>query len=378
LRYASRMTTPAVPIGAGHDHRDARPRAAGAHAALALAVLGTWLAGLAGCGDDTPPPREVTVDATVGSGGWSEPIEVEVPDGTRSLTLVAEGAPGALYALGELTLSDGVDRIGIDDRVAPGPAMQDSYQVEQIGQMAGGLYQSIRLGTFTQVYPYRPGQVVLAGPARVRVVSDTPGPVRVHAIMAADDGSARLVLNLVLVSDLLPLPDTAGFVTELHRIYAQAGIEVTIGEVERITGSPLARISESTEPQESPTSQTAMLPALTADRDRPGLDVFVVESLPSGIAGLALGTPGPPLRGSYYFGVAVRASVNEISGARVVAHETAHFLALQHVENVGTSGTTYPDPLDDTEPGADNLMSTGTVITPDQAFALSRSALLTP
>jgi hypothetical protein len=60
----------------------------------------------------------------------------------------------------------------------------------------------------------------------------------------------------------------------------------------------------------------------------------------------------------------------------VTAHEVAHFLALQHVQNRGISGKAYPDPLDDTTPGADNLMEDGTVLTPNQAFALSRSALL--
>jgi hypothetical protein len=48
------------------------------------------------------------------------------------------------------------------------------------------------------------------------------------------------------------------------------------------------------------------------------------------------------------------------------------------VQNRGISGTTYPDPLDDTTPGANNLMEGGTVLTPGQAFALSRSALLVP
>lgn len=37
---------------------------------------------------------------------------------------------------------------------------------------------------------------------------------------------------------------------------------------------------------------------------------------------------------------------------------------------------TYDDPIDDTMPGANNLMENGTVLTPGQAFALTRSALL--
>jgi len=60
----------------------------------------------------------------------------------------------------------------------------------------------------------------------------------------------------------------------------------------------------------------------------------------------------------------------------VFAHEVCHFLALQHVENRGLSGTVYPDPLDDTSPGEGNLMEDGAILTPDQAWSLRRSALL--
>ena len=64
-----------------------------------------------------------------------------------------------------------------------------------------------------------------------------------------------------------------------------------------------------------------------------------------------------------------------ISG-RVVAHEVCHFLGLQHVQNVGISGTVYPDPLDDTVSGEDNLMQFGTALTAGQAFVLQKSPIL--
>jgi hypothetical protein len=123
---------------------------------------------------------------------------------------------------------------------------------------------------------------------------------------------------------------------------------------------------------------SAMLPALVDDADAPALDVFLVESLPFGVAGLSLGTPGPPLPGSYYHGVVLERPANDAAMARVLAHEVSHFLALQHVENRSLWGEVFPDPLDDTDPSQDNLMEDGTAITPDQAFALSRSALLRP
>ena len=329
-----------------------------------------------GCGvpDDGPPPRAVAIDATVDASGLSEDIAFEVPSGTRSLTVVIEGAADALFALGAFELG-GADLVKLPAG-APGPAMQASYEQEQIGQMPGRLFQSIRIGTFTHVYPYRPDQSVVAGRARLRVASNRPGPVTVTIVMPEDDGANALPLNLYLVSDTLADPNTPAFQAELARLFAPAGITVTIRGVERLTGTAFERLTQFSEPQEAPNSQAAMMPSLVADRALDGLDVFFVEGLPTGVGGLSLGTPGPPIRGSYYFGVIVRGGFPDLEMARITAHEAAHFLALQHVQNRGISGTSYPDPLDDTTPGTDNLMEDGTILTADQAFALSRSALL--
>jgi hypothetical protein len=344
---------------------------------LALAVVAF------GCGDDAPtgpdagtPAREVVIETEVDGSGLSPEVSFAIPEDTRSVTVVIEGEAAALYALGGFALGDGDDRVALPAG-DPGDAMQASYRDEQIGHMPGGLYQSIRLGTFTHVYPYRPGQEVVAGEGSLRVASDTAGPVRITLLMPEDDGARTLPINVFVVSDTLADPATAGFVSELDRIFAQVGVSVVINGVERLTGTGLEQITESTEPQEAPGSQSAMLPALVDDRDGSGLDIFFVESLPSGIGGLALGTPGPPLRGSYYSGVLVRGGFTAVESARIVAHEGAHFLALQHVQNIGISGATYPDPLDDTSPGQGNLMEDGTSLTDDQAFALTRSALLT-
>ncbi len=119
-------------------------------------LLVVWL----GCGESAgPPPREVEVDVTVDDSGLSEEVSFEIPAGTRSITLIVEGAPDALYALGVFSLGDGADLVQLPAG-PPGPAMQMTYQQEQIGQMPGLLFQSIRLGTYTHVYPYRPDQVV--------------------------------------------------------------------------------------------------------------------------------------------------------------------------------------------------------------------------
>ncbi len=340
-------------------------------------LLGFLLPVIVGCADSDvdPPPRQVTFVVTVGDDGRSEDVSFQIPEHTRSLTIVAQGAPDALLALGALAIGNRVDVVGLPTQ-DPRADMQTAYNQEQIGQMPGQLYQSIRLGTFTHVYPYRPDQGVSAGTGTLRIVSTRPGPVTVTLFMPDDDGATVLPLNLFVVSDTLADTIDPAFTAELARLFAQAGVTIRINRSERITGTAFERITDFTEPQESPTSQSAMLPGLVADRVTDGLDVFVVEALPSGVAGLALGTPGPPLRGSYYFGVVVRGGFPAGEHARVTAHEVAHFLALQHIENRGVSGRVYSDPLDDTSPGAGNLMEGGTLLTPDQAFALSRSALL--
>jgi hypothetical protein len=335
---------------------------------------------LTACGESetNPPARELVLEATVDvATGLSEELPFRIPDQTRSISIVVKGAPDALYALGAFAVGDATELVQLP-KGPPGPAMQTSYEQEEIGHMPGALYQSIRLGTFTHVYPYRPDQAVIAGTGTLRVASSRPGPVSITIVMPEDDGATTLPLNLYLISDTLVDPNVPAFSAELARLFAQAGVAISINGVERITGTGFERITDFNEPQESPTSQSAMLTGVVADRSTPGLDVFFVESLPSGVAGLSLGTPGPPLRGSYYYGVIVRGGFQPGELARITAHELAHFLALQHVENRGISGMIYPDPLDDTTPGADNLMEAGTLLTADQSFALSRSALLVP
>jgi hypothetical protein len=343
---------------------------------LAVAILA-----LAACGDDLAQPdaavpRAVDATAVVAGNGRSAPVMFAVPPDTRSIAITVSGAPTALYALAELTLADGVDRIQLAAG-APGPAMQASYRDEQIGQMPGLLYQSIRLGQFMHVYPYRPDQGLVPGPASLRVASDSAGEVTVRIVMVADDGGTNLVLNIIVVSDTLVVDDV-GLVGETAAYLADAGIATRLGASTRVTGTALANITDFNEPQESPTSQSAQLPALVLDQlaAAAGVDVFVVESLPSGIAGLSLGTPGPPERGSYYFGVLIKPTQSGAIPGRVVAHEVCHFLGLHHVQNTGISGATYPDPLDDTVVGTDNLMALGTALTADQGWALRHSPML--
>lgn len=344
-----------------------------------LAVLVVAACGGPSAAPDAPPMRQLTADVTIDASGLSEPVTFVVPDHTRSITVVATGSDGALYALGSYVTADGIDHVGLDPATPPGPAMLQSYNVEQVGEMSGSLFQSIRLGTFTHVYPYRPDQTAIAGVSSLRIASDQPGPVHVTVLLPEDDGGKVLHINVIVVSETLTLPQPPTFVAALQEVFGQVGIEVVVDSTLTLRGTGLSAITQSTEPQEAPASMSARLPGLVVDQiGGSAVDVFVVDSLPSGIAGLSLGTPGPPVHGSYYDGVIVEHLTPDATQAIVVAHETCHFMALQHVTNVGASGRTYPDPLDDTNPGQMNLMEDGSRLTPDQGFALSRSALLQP
>jgi hypothetical protein len=328
-------------------------------------------------GDGPGSTRRLTFTAAILPNGVSEPVSFDVPAGTRSMTIVVKGAGDKLYALAGLRTGDGMERVGIDPAGQYGAMMEDSYQRLQTGEMPGNLYQSIRLGTFTQIYPYAPGHVLSAGTTQLRVASNaTGGDVTVDVFLPPDDGASVLHLNVLAVSTTLTLTDPPGFITELQRIFDQVGIRVVADSVGSLRGSGFNDITDFTEPQESPTSMSAQLAMLAqASFTTDALPILIVDGLPAGVGGLSLGTPGPPLRASYYFGILV-ARQSDLQMARVIAHEAAHFLALQHVENRDTTGRVITDPIDDTMPGQGNLMENGTILTPGQAFALTRSALL--
>ena len=103
------------------------------------------------------------------------------------------------------------------------------------------------------------------------------------------------------------------------------------------------------------------------------LNVYLVDSFAGrGIKALSLGTPGPPLPSSYYFGVFVERSSNYEVMARLAAHEIAHFLGLDHPTRWSASDTVYRDGL------VSGAMSSGTELTPEQIYVITRSPLLRP
>jgi len=326
-------------------------------------------------GEGPDGPREVAMTVTFDGAGISDALTLVIPAKTRSVTLVVDGEPSRLYGLASFAMADGVELVGIDLGVSHAKEMKTSYFEEQVGAMPGALHQSVRLGTFTHVYPYAPSQSLVSGTATVRIASDgAAGSARVKVVMPEDDGASVLHLDVVRISETATMSAPPPFLEELRAIYARAGIEIVVDEVLTLAGTGYSSLATFTEPQEGPESDAAKLATIVGRRaNGRALDVMVVDSLPSGVGGLSLGVPGPPLPGSYYYGVVV---ADGVGLARVIAHEVGHFLGLQHVQNRGTSGKVYDDPLDDTKPAVSNLMTKGTELTAGQAFVLRRSALL--
>jgi hypothetical protein len=340
-----------------------------------------------GCGDDAAAPdagveRDVVV-AGIGfaDDGRSAEVAFEVPPGTRSITLVVRGDQAALYALAALTTSDGIERVGLPPELDLPAELARMYHDEQVGQLPGAMLQSIRLGLFTHVYPNRPGDPLPAGRTTVRLATSQPADaVELRVLMPADDGAARLPLNIFAVSNSEAYwpdePARVPWLAQAETILFAGGVVLDVKRVINLPDTGLSVMTEVHEPQEPPSSMSAELAAIAAGLvDNGALDVFVVDRLPAGIGGWSLGTPGPPLAGTYYSGVVVANGAATAVG-RVAAHEIAHFLGLQHVVNRGVSGALYPDQLDDTEPGQGNLMDDGVALSEGQAFVLRRSALL--
>jgi hypothetical protein len=331
-----------------------------------------------GTADGAASARQATAVLRLDANGISEPMRFHVPPETRGMTVIVEGEIQKLYGLAALRTADGVARVSLDVSTSHAARMEESYYKEKIGTMPGSFYQNVRLGTFTAIYPYAPGQPLDAGVSSLRVMSNArKGKVKVTVLMPREDGSRVLHINVIEVSDFPLDEESPRFLSEARTIFAQAGIHLIVDEIRFMSHTRFSTISEFTEPQESPRSQSAQL-AMAGRKlvSSDAMNVFVVDWAPNGIMGFSLGTPGPPISGSYYYGIVLRRVAGALM-ARVFAHELSHFLGLQHLRDVGASGAEYTDPLPDTELGMGNLMeTTGTIITPAQAFVLSRSALL--
>jgi hypothetical protein len=349
------------------------------------------LVAVAGCRrgatDDGPAVRRVRFEQVgFDIGGRSRLLRVEVPARTRSIAIVVDGEQDTLFALAELRTPDGVDQVALPAGLELGAAMRAAYFDEASGAMPGRRRQAIRLGLFTHIHPDRPGAEPAAGEIGLRIASSEPSRVvDVEVLLPEENGASVLPINLVTVSSggvaEPPDPDALPFVARLRAVLAGGGVELRVEESLRLADVDLAGLSELSRPQEPPTSDSSRLALLGgAMVDGDALNVFVVDSMPAGVGGWTLGTPGPPRPDTYYSGVLAARLDGGDELARILAHEICHYLGLWHVEHVDEAGRLHVDPLDDTEPQVGNLMDEeggGTRLTPDQGYVLARHPLLT-
>ncbi len=337
-------------------------------------------------------PRDFVVETTLDSRGVSAPVELRVPEGTRSFTVVVEGDDDRLYALASLE-SGGSDLVGLDPRRLStlGGEMARLYFDEELSRMPGKLHQVLRLGTSVLTLPNQPGQPIVAGTIRLRVASDARGTGKVRVIFRAtpDDGATVLRLRLVSHSRVFDPSVTSPEVTpflgalqaEVARILEPAGLRVRFEPALRVADSPYSVLSGLSEPQEHPFSPAVAMVHDLAVRGVPNvagaLNVFLVDAM-EGFSGISLGSPGPFDPSHRYFGVFASLAAGTPAVARTIAHEVCHFLGLSHVTGQGRSGVVVTDPIDDTRPGEGNLMDRGggTRLTPGQVLVLRGSPLL--
>ena len=303
-----------------------------------------------------------------------EILRYEIPPRTRSFTVVLNGAPDALYALASFKIQ-GRELVGIS-KDALVVDMRDSYFDAGSAVPKGGLLQQTRLGTYTFVYPYAPGQPPLDGTVELGIATTSPqAPVGVHALMPRHDGSRVLHVNLFAVSESAQLEAPPAFLAEAQAILGQAGIRLKVDSLHTLRGTGLSCIDTITDPWEGPSGPLARLAALGAAQARnDALNVYIVDKLPRGTDGVSLGAPGPPIPTSTYFGVVLQNDPASLGWT--FAHEVAHFLGLRHIRTVTPSGRVLTDQIDDTEPTGDNLMEHGMKLSPGQIEILLGSALL--
>jgi hypothetical protein len=323
----------------------------------------------------------VTANLTIGPDGRSEPYRFRVFGDARSITVVARGTADRLYALASLVDAAGIERVQLDAATPLGDSMQRQFVDEQVAFMPGELVQTVRLGEFTHVFPYAPSQPFPPGMWEVRVACDRPGDrVEVSVDNTIDDGGRTVHVNLLTVTDGGNLAAAGEALAAASAILAQVGVVLIVDEQRSLVGTPFSKLDETFPTLPGPMSELAQLARLGRQQvTSTGLNVFVVDAFAAPLVrGASLGLPGHADPASYYFGVFVRNDPDPVRRARTMAHEIAHFLGLQHVENVSASRKIYPDAYDDTMTGAGNLMDAGdgTALSGGQAFALSRSPLL--
>ena len=325
-------------------------------------------------------------DVPIGADGRSDEIVFEVPEGARSVTVVAQGDPASFLAIASLQWSDGTQAIEIAG-AAPDVLRQVGTSPFPI-LLDAPVPQLVRQGTFSWLYPRVAEQPLPAGPARLRIAStDADGSTDVTILTPLDDGAHVLHLSVASASDRFAWTEPPAAFDHVRATFERAGIDVVVDEVVALDGHDVGPFVGGYTTPDGP--EAALVQRARAAGASTGLLVMIVDAFDA--LGYTLGLPGPPLPDTAYSGVVVS---DRIPGSgdpdaklgHVIAHEVSHYLGLTHLFDFGPNAEEIPDAFDDTGPYDRNLMGSldlgatpsdeDTALTPRQSWALSRSAML--
>lgn len=314
-------------------------------------------------------PRTIETTLDVGSDGSTEPLAFTVPSGTRSIGVTAMGNSSDIVAVAELTLADEIDRVGISRIPEP---LLESIASQHVRILPGEVFQEAGIGVHAFVYPNSPlVDEIPAGEAFLRLVSSGRSlDVTVSLPPVSED--LTLALDVIVVDPGLSLASDSAALGRAADLLDQAGITIRWDTVAAIEFEVPPISVEGVVGARGPVAQ---LVEAASGVGTDAVDVFVVPEL--AVSGLSPRIPGPatqsPLRA-----VVVKSTQRPSDLGRVIAHEVAHYLGLHHLELYTDDNRAIQDPIPDTTPGQNNLMSGGTILTEGQIDVLRRSPVLEP
>ena len=310
----------------------------------------------------TPVRIEAVLDVT---DGVSATLSFEVPVGATVVSILARArSPETLIQLGSLTVG-GSEVTAVDP--SEGRDMSRRFTEHEIVESSPGFVHEVQQDSYAFTYPFAPGWDLPAGPASLSFLVAGASELDVEVLVLG--GEARTVLPVTIFepgesrlaqdarSRVEDIFDRASITVRWRTGVVPAGMPSEIDDVE----------------DRRPGSALHALFAAVAGRSAGGANLFVVDSLPNGLSGIASGVPGP------HDGTGVAVTVtfrSPAETARLVAHEVAHLLGLRHLEDRSSTGVVVRNPILDTYADAYNLMQFGTNLTDGQIAVLRISPLL--